>query len=379
MAVQIGFYGLEDVREDLIVNVGTELVYQRIRETSAAWSAEVMAVMAVLAERTTAKEERVLLPGSGTLEPLDEWGNPQPRKVAGYYEVGYPIQGGGFAWGTNRVSRAMMSVQQAERNTAMAFDADADWLRRHIIAAMLDNTSWTFTDKQYPNDSSVTVQPLANGDAVVYQKSGTTSGTDTHYQVLGAALADANDPFDAIYSDLDEHPSNSGPYYAYVPTNQVSAVTGLTALIPPANPNIIYADTTARTTMGINTDMGRIGTSPTGLGQRYLGMHESGIHFIEWTALPDDNFIIHASGATSDVTSQAGAVLKLREYPVASLQGLFPEFANLDGNLQNNRLIRYAGFGVANRVAAYVLQIDSDNSQTGTYAIPTGYATPLAV
>lgn len=379
MAVQIGLYGLEDARDDLVVNIGTEVVNQRIRETVAAWSTEIMAAMSTLVERTTTKEERVLLPGSGTLQPLDEWGNPQPRKVSGYYEAGYPIQGGGDAWGTNRVSRALMPIRQVERNMNNVFEADADWLRRHIIAAILDNTSWTFTDKLYPNDPTVTVQALANNDSIVYQKVGTSSGTDNHYQVLGAALADGNDPFDAIYTDLDEHPSNSGPYYAYVPTNQVSAVNALSALNPPQVTGIIYPDSTSLSNVTINTNVGRIGTSPTGLGQRYLGIHDSGIHFIEWNALPDDNFIIHASGAVSDVTSSPGAVLKMREYPAAGLQGLFPEFANIDGNLYVERFIRYAGFGVANRTAAYVLQIDSDNSQTGTYVIPTNYATPLAV
>lgn len=376
---QIGFYGLADVRGDLVVNVGTDIVNQRIRENAAAWSTELASIISVMVERTTVQKERVLLPGSGTLEPLDEWGNPQPRKYDGYYEAGYPIQGGGFAWGHNRISRALMTVGESERAQNAAFQADADWMRRHMLAAMLDNTSWNFTDKLHPNDPTVTVVPLANGDSVVYEKAGTTAGTDDHYAVIGAALADGNETFDTIYTDLDEHPSNSGPYVAYVPTNQVSAVQALTAFIPVSDSGIVYPDTTRRTEMTINSAMSRLGTSPTGIGQRFLGKHESGIWFIEWNALPDDNFLIHATGATSDVTSSDGAVLKMREYPSSAIQGLFPEFANIDGNLHVNRLIRHAGFGVANRVAAYILQIDSDNSQSGTYAIPTGYATPLAV
>ena len=43
------------------------------------------------------------LGSGGTLQPLDEWGNPLPVKDEGVYDVAFPIQGGGTAWGDNRV------------------------------------------------------------------------------------------------------------------------------------------------------------------------------------------------------------------------------------------------------------------------------------
>ena len=64
----------------------------------------------------------------------------------------------------------------------------------------------------------------------------------------------------------------------------------------------------------------------------------------------------------------------MREYPAASLQGLFTENHSPDGNLQEYRFLRYAGFGVYNRVGAVAFRVSN-----GAYAVPTGYTTPVAV
>ena len=64
----------------------------------------------------------------------------------------------------------------------------------------------------------------------------------------------------------------------------------------------------------------------------------------------------------------------MREYPAASLKGLFQEEHSPDGNLQEKRFIRYAGFGGYNRVGALIQQVGN-----GTYEIPSAYGAPLAV
>jgi hypothetical protein len=64
----------------------------------------------------------------------------------------------------------------------------------------------------------------------------------------------------------------------------------------------------------------------------------------------------------------------MREYDAPELQGFFPEDHSPDGNIQEMRMIRYAGYGALNRVAAVVQRIGN-----GSYAIPSGYTNPLAV
>ena len=70
----------------------------------------------------------------------------------------------------------------------------------------------------------------------------------------------------------------------------------------------------------------------------------------------------------------AGSVLKMREYPATALQGLIPEGFSPDGVLEEIRSLRYAGFGVTNRIAACVQYIGG-----GSYTIPSGYDAPLPV
>ena len=64
----------------------------------------------------------------------------------------------------------------------------------------------------------------------------------------------------------------------------------------------------------------------------------------------------------------------MREYAAPELQGFFREGHDADGNHMVERMLRYAGFGVGNRVGALAYYVGN-----AAYQIPTGYATPLPV
>lgn len=354
-----GFVSLEALLAERVTTVGMGRISEAISESARQHTESINALMSAWVDRnvgnlnTTAKE-RYYLAGTGTLQPLDQWGNPLPVKEAGYYDVGYPIQGGGTAWGTNRVSRELMTVDYANRQTIEAQKRDADWLKRHILAAIFDNVPWTFTD---PELGALTVNPLASGDSTVYALNGLPAATDNHYLAQANAIDNSNNPFDTIRDELLEHPTNTGPLVAYVPTALRASIEALTVFQEPRDANV---------QTGSGSDV-LIGTVDPGVGDEVVGyIKGSGIHIVEWRYLPSTHMIIHARGA--------GPFVYMREYPVASLQGLFTENHSPDGNLQETRLIRYAGFGVRNRVAAVVQRIGN-----GTYGIPTGYDAPLAV
>ena len=348
-----GFIGYEDLADERVVDGNVAMVNTAVNASLEEHNRQVSAALAELVEPTTDYTTRYKIGGGGTLQPLDEWGNPLPVRDAGYYDVAFPIQGGGTAWGDNRVSRALMTVAEADRFTAGALRRDADWMRRHILAAMFDNTSWTFADEE---KGSLTVQPLANADAVTYLRSNGTVATDTHYMFQAAAIADATNPFPTWRTELAEHPENAGPYVAYVPTALRASIMGLSNFVDVADPNInpgIMAPTLTNTP-------GR------GIGDEVLG-YVDGIWIVEWSFLPATHGIVVARGASAKP-------LKMRQYGAAALQGLFRENFSSDGNLNENRFIRYCGFGAYNRVGALAFHIGA-----GAYAIPTGYTTPLAV
>ena len=348
-----GFIGYEDLADERIVDGRVQLVNTAIAASVEEHNRQVAAALAELVERTTDYTVRYKIGGGGTLQPLDEWGNPLPVKDAGYYDVAFPIQGGGTAWGDNRVSRALMTVGEADRMTLGVLRRDADWMRRHFLAALFDNTTWSFADEE---KGTLTVQPLANGDAVTYARNNGTFATDTHYYAQAAAISDAANPFPTWKTELSEHPENGGPWVAYIPTNLKASVMGLANWMDKRE---------SRVDPGIMAPR-LIGEIGRGFGDEYLG-YVDGVDVVEWSFLPDDYGIVIARGAEN-------RPLRMREYPAASLQGLFTENHSPDGNLAEYRFIRFAGFGAYNRVGAIAFRIGN-----AAYAIPTGYTTPVAV
>lgn len=360
-----GFVSLQDLYDQRVSSVGLERVYSAINETLAEYTNILNEIMAAWVVRTTVAQIQFELPGSGTLQPLDEWGNPLPVQPSGSYQVAFPIQGGGTAFGDNRVSRAMLTVEEVARMTDDATRRDKDWMIRHILAALYTPATWPYFDKVGADGSSkglgnITIQPLANGDSVVYgRKAFKAAATDNHYLAQANAIDDANNPFPTIRTELAEHPSNSGPYVAYVPSNLVTSIGGLTEFVEAGDPDI---------NLGANADtVTNPGAQVLGPGQTVLGKTKSGVWVVEMEMLPDNYMLAFALGA--------GPVLRMREYPAAELQGLFPEYHSPDGNVAITRLLRYTGFGVANRVGALAYRIGNAAYGAG----PTGYIAPLAV
>lgn len=356
-----GFLELKDLFGQTIQQTGAPTVQTAVVESLAIHSRQVNELIAAMVERVTGYSTRYQLPSGGSLQPLDEKGIPLVVQPSGFYDVAWPIQGAGTAWGADRVAMALATLADANRFTVDALDRDADWMRRHILAAWFTNVTWTYADKQYGN---LVVQPLGNGDTVVYLRKNGTISTDTHFLAQAAGIADATNPYSVIYAELDEHPSNSGPYVAYIASDLVATTQALIALDESPDPDIRYgANTQVLASAQFDPDDTSFGGSIVGFGDRVIGK-ANGVWIVEWGALPSTYIVAHAKGVND--------VFGMREYPAAELQGLFPEFHSPDGNLNEMRSIRYCGFGALNRVGALVYRIGN-----GTYAVPTGFLAPL--
>lgn len=350
-SIAYGFMGLKDLFKETVAD-NIAVVQTALEEWRAAYEEENSITESVLVQKTTAYSIRYQLVGSGTLQPLDQWGNPLPVLPSGYYDVGLPIQGGGTAWGDNRVTRALMTIADANRFAIQVQAADVDWRMRHILAAIFTNVTWSYVDDDH---GTLTIQPLANGDTVTYTRKSGTSAIDTHYLAQAAAIADATNPYPLYYAELAEHPSNSAPYVSYIPTALKATTMALASFVDVNDPDITPASGSATLT----------GSMPTVIGGNIIGKAD-GMWIAEWERLPADIIVSVAQGSDP--------VVGMREYPSPAIQGLFPEFQNVDGNRFLNKFIRYAGYGVVNRVGAVVGRIGN-----GAYAIPTGYTAPLPV
>jgi hypothetical protein len=356
-AVAYGFVDMEYLFSQRVVDRMIPTVQTAVEQTYEEHNRIINAMMTELVTLTTEDQINYQLPDGGELQPLDEKGNPRPTKPVGTYTIAFPIRGGGDAWADDRVSRAHMTVGDANRLTLSALTKDARWLRRQMLAALFTNVSYVYKDKINGN---LTILPLADNDDVTYVRVNGESAKADHYLAQAAAIDDANNPFPTIYNTLSAYPGNNGPYVVYVPTNLVASIKALANFDPARDADIIYGADLTVLQATITTDNPVVNSDIVGFGNIYHGKVD-GCHIIEWKSLPDNYMIGLARGA-------ADTPLAMREYVPEELRGLFAEFHSPDGNVMESRYIRYAGFGVRNRIAALVYRIGA-----GAYSIPSGY------
>jgi hypothetical protein len=349
-----GFHDLQSIFDQRVEDNVT-LVNSAIDESVAEHNRQMDALLSLFVTRTTEFKVRFRTATTASLQPLDQNGRARPIQPAGYYETAFPILDAGTAWGVNYKARAKMTVEEANAITATMLMADMRWVRYHILAALYANASWTFADPQHGN---LTIVGMANNDTVTYQiMAGTDAGaTDNHYLAQAAAIADAADPFPAIYTELAEHPENSGPIVALIPTNLKAAVMALSGFYPASDPNIDLGASQARL-------VGNLGVSVPG---EVFGYHDAGVWLVEWRNMPDSYIIAVSTGGERPIA--------MREEPEASLQGFQKVAERNDHPFYESQFLRSAGFGGWNRVAALVYRIGN-----ATYsAAPTGYVSPVA-
>lgn len=356
MANQVlyGFTNLKDVFTDRVETVGIPTVNTAIDATIAEHNRQMDALMALFAQPTTEYQIRYKTPQAARLQPLDESGRARPIKALGHYDVAFPLQDAGVAWGQTYKASRKMTVQEANNILNTVLTADRRWMRDHVLAALYANASWTFTDDEH---GSLTVKGLANSDTDKYLiQTGSDAGTtDTHYLAQAAAISDAADPFSTIYTELTEHPENSGDVIALIPTNLKTSVETLSGFYPTQDGNLRYGN--AATLLQRQPDLALPGT--------LLGYHEAKVYIVEWKSLPD-NYIV-------SVMTGGDRPLAMREEAEASLRGFNRVADRNDHPFYESQYLRIAGFGAMNRVGALVYRVSN-----GAYAVPTGYDSPMA-
>jgi hypothetical protein len=350
-----GFVQLKDLALRRVTEIGVQVVNDAIDQAVQEHLRQIGAITEVFATPTTDFKVLFTTPTVARLQPLDDNGRARPIKTAGFYNVAYPLQQGGAAWGANYRAREKMTVQEANDLTATLLSADVRWIRDHIMAALFANASWSFPDEIH---GSLTIEGLANGDSVKYLVSnGSDQGaTDTHYLAQAAAIADAANPFPAIYAELTEHPENDGEVVVFIPTNLKSTVQALATFYDVRDPNIQEGS-------GVSVLSGSLGIALPG-GPRSLLGYADKCWIVEWKSLPDNYMVA--------ITTGGARPLKMREEDVDSLRG-FKKVAQRDDHpFYESQWLRIAGFGAFNRVGAVVYRIGN-----ASYAVPTNYGVPM--
>lgn len=353
-AVLYGFMGLKDLFDRRLTQVGTSVVNQAIQASVAEHNRQMAAFLSLFARPTTDFKVRYTTPTAARLQPLDANGRARPIKPTGHYDVAFPLQMAGGAWGVNYLSRIKMTVGEANEATSTLISADYRWVRDHVLAALYTNASWSYDDKDDPA-GALTIKGPANGDTDVYliQDGADSAAIDDHFKAQAAAIADGSNPFPTIYSELVEHPENQGQVIVFAPTNLMATIQALTNFKQNTDPNV-------RPSANSSVLVGSLGVPVPGIVSGYVDK----CWVVEWKALPD-NYMI-------GITTDGETPLAMRQHAEAELQGFNMVAQRDDHPFYESQWLRAAGFGAWNRVGAVIQRIGN-----GSYAIPTNYTSPM--
>lgn len=342
LGVGYGFVGREDLfryRIDQIDN-GVAVVREAIQRTLDHENARNQRFRSRLSQDVNQAKLYFQMPGGGRLQDLDEHGNPLPTQLFSAYDVAFPIRGGGDATGSDRVSRAHMTVSEANYATQEATLKDRRWHISYIIASLLRSTSYTFLDRgrrQFPGAGELSIKPLANGDGTNYLTDwGRGVSEDNHYKAQADPISASANPFPALHEDLTHHVDSEAPVDVYVAEDLVPSIELLPNFREPRDPQVTYGS-------GEST----VARGDRGIGDEYIGYVDR-CNIIAMRSMPSSYMMGHLRNQQP---------LGFRQYPAASVQGLFQETHSPDGNHMETRYLRFGGYGVRNRTAAVVYQI----------------------
>lgn len=353
-----GALGVNDTDRVFINTLGQRVVYDAITELVTRYNADVAAQMRVFVEGAPTEnfKERYKLPGGGRLQRLGTQSQPGAIKATGQWDVAYPLESFSGAIAAGRIDYAYMTVADLDRHIQTVTIQDTNTRRYEVLKALLNNTARTFSD---PHNGSLSVQPLANGDSVLYPPAlGTESeATDDHYLVSGyaaASISDNNNPLKTIRDELEEHfgaPTGGSNLAVLISSAQTSKISDLTEFNRVTDRMIIP---------GANADQ------VTGMPQlpgRILGRTDSGVTVSEWRWLPDGYMI--------GIVLDAPPPLKMRVDPASTNlpRGLTLVVEDEEHPFKTSFWENRFGFGVGNRLNGVVMQLKN----SGSYDIPSGY------
>lgn len=357
MAGIFGKLGLSDTDRVFAATQGQRVIY----DTAVAYinqvNAEIARILDVFVERTTSDYKlRYKLPGGGYLARRAGDARYGAVKASGSWDVAFPIEDFGAEIAGDDVSMAYMTVQEMENHINTVVAKNVNTVRFEMLKALLNNNADTFVD---PLWGSLTIQPLANLDSVVYPPvlGSASEATDDHYLESGyaaSAISDTNNPLETIRDEIEEHfgaGTGGENLCVFINNAQRAKVEDLTDF--DAVP-----DQFIRTGDNVNVPIGL----PNVPG-RILGRC-SGCWVVEWRWIPSAYMVgLHLEAAKplmrridpADTGLGDGLQLVARDQE-------FP----FQASVWRHRF----GFGCGNRLNGVIMELDTG----GTYSIPSGYS-----
>jgi len=354
-----GLLTLADTDRVFVTTEGQQALYEATRLWLDKYNADLQTSLAIFVDGETFNhQERYYLPSGGRLDRRGGQAQSAAGKRTGSWDVAYPLEefGRDLAW--DDVSRGYMTPEQYQSQVDTILTQNTGTVRFEMLRALLNNTARTFGD---PLNGNLTIQPLANGDSVVYPPviGSETEATDSHYLESGyaaSAISDTNNPLVTIRDELEEHFGAATGYSSivvFINNAQSAKISGLTNFVPEPDRYVQVGNDTNVPT----------GLPPVPASARVLGRCD-GVWVAEWRYIPANYMLgIHL---------EAPAPLCKRVDPANTGLGTGLQMVAQEEKHPISRVVwrHRFGFGVRNRLNGVVMELGTG----GTYTIPSAYA-----
>jgi len=352
-----GHLNVSDSDRAFNVVVGQQAIFEAATAYVNRINSEINSALAVFRARTTdAFKLRYYLPGDGTLQQRNTNGRYGAVKVSGSWDVAFPLRDYGAMIAGNDVDMAYMTIGELDRHIQNITVQDVNTVRREVLRALMYSSQETFTDAIH---GDLLVEPLANGDAVVYPPIvGASSGTtDNHYLESGytaANISDSNDPYETIVDELNEHFTGSGafsePVVCFINKAQIAKTVALTDFYRVMDGNLRMGDDS---TVPVNI--------PTNVPGRIIGRHDYGAWVSVWDFVPANYIVGVHLGAESPLIERVD--------PADTGLGMGLQLVAVDEEFPFKETVwrHRFGLGCGNRLNGVVMELGNG----GTYTDPT--------
>ena len=359
MAGIFGHLNISDTERSFLATAGQSLVWEAAQEYLDRVNAQMEQFLGVFVEETTEVfKERYKLPGGGHLQRRGSDGRYGAVKAYGYWDVAFPLEDFGAQIASNDVDLAYMSARELENHIQTVVIQNTNTVRHELLKALLNNTQGTFTD---PIHGSLSIEPLANGDTVVYPPviGSESEATEDHY--LGSAYAassisDTNNPFVTIRDDLIHHSGIRGDGYnivVFVNPAELPETEDLTDYDPDIDRYVIPGD-----------NINRLQGLPAGLPGAVMG-RTNGVWVVRWDWIPASYMV----GIHMDMAKP----LKRRVDPADTGLGRGLQLVARDEQFpfESSFWRHRFGLGCGNRLNGVVMDMSNTDSD---YDIPSAYS-----
>ena len=368
MITIFGALGVPDSDYSYVQTIGQTVVYDAVLQVLGDHNDDTEALTAFFIERTTWEFAiKYKLPGNGRLQRRGRQSNTAEVKASGDWTVQFPLEDFGASMGIDRISLAYMTLPALDNHLKTVMVQDRNTMRYEILRAVFNNVARSFKDEVRGN---LTIEPLANGDPVVYPPvvgSETNATANQYFGVPSVVLdaqgrvtfTDATNPIPNLVNALESHfgtPTGGSKIVVLVNNAQTPAVQNLASFDPVPNRFVEY---------GENVSLAMQDLFPEGMPPgRVLGEVDSAL-VVEWRWIPAGYIAAFHLDAPKPL-------IKRVDPPDTGLTtGLQMITADEDSPFLKYEWANRYGFGAGNRLNGAIVDLTAANP--GQYTIPAVY------